>query len=52
MPPSESDPVLRRINEVLASRFHIAHTTIQFEHVSCGVSHNGCSIPVHHHRRL
>ena len=46
LPPSASDAILRRLNETLASRFHIHHTTVQFEHVSCPVSGNGCVIPV------
>jgi cobalt-zinc-cadmium efflux system protein len=47
VPPSASDAILRRLNTVLADRFHIAHTTVQFEHVSCIISENGCVIPVH-----
>jgi cobalt-zinc-cadmium efflux system protein len=47
LPPSESDAILRRINEMLGGRFHIHHTTIQFEHVGCPISGNGCVIPVH-----
>ena len=38
---------------MLAERFHISHTTVQFEHASCGVSANGCVIPVsqgHYHQ--
>src|SRR5205085_11364676 len=55
VPPSASDCILRRLNDVLADRFHIRHTTVQFEHVSCAVSENGCVIPIdvdepgHHH---
>ena len=49
VPPSASDSILRRLNGVLAERFHIRHTTVQFEHVSCAVSENGCSIPVDEH---
>jgi len=56
IPPSESDCVLRRINHVLEEHFRICHTTVQFEHVGCHVSLNGCVIPVdageahaHHH---
>ena len=57
VPPSASDCILRRLNDVVADRFHIRHTTVQFEHVSCAVSENGCVIPVeideqghvHHH---
>ena len=47
VPPSASDAILRRLNALLASRFHIHHTTVQFEHVSCVISENGCVIPVH-----
>jgi cobalt-zinc-cadmium efflux system protein len=49
MPPSASDSILRQLNENLARSFHIHHTTVQFEHVSCAVSEKGCAIPVHHH---
>ena len=35
IPPSASEEILRRINLVLAERFHISHTTIQFEHRQC-----------------
>jgi len=54
IPPSASDIVLRRLNGVLAERFHICHTTVQFEHASCAISETGCAIPVsgheeHHH---
>ncbi|HEV3330934.1 MAG TPA: cation diffusion facilitator family transporter [Bryobacteraceae bacterium] len=46
VPPSSSDAILRGLNGVLAERFHISHTTVQFEHCSCAVSENGCVIPV------
>jgi cobalt-zinc-cadmium efflux system protein len=46
VPPSASDAVLRRLNGMLADRFHISHTTVQFEHVSCAISETGCAIPV------
>jgi cobalt-zinc-cadmium efflux system protein len=58
VPPSASDAILRRLNAVLEQKFHIAHTTVQFEHVSCAISETGCAIPVkmddhehhqHHH---
>lgn len=56
VPPSASDAILRRVNSALADRFHIFHTTVQFEHVGCAISENGCAIPVdihdvegHHH---
>ena len=48
VPPSSSDAVLRRLNGMLDERFHISHTTVQFEHVSCAISENGCAIPVRH----
>ena len=57
IPPSESEAILRRVNERLATAFHIFHTTIQFEHAQCEVAH-GCVVPVtvdehshgeHHH---
>src|SRR5216684_4046157 len=53
IPVSESEAILRRVKEVLAARFHIHHTTIQFENVVCEIAH-GCVIPVspqHHHER-
>jgi cobalt-zinc-cadmium efflux system protein len=56
LPPSSSERTLRLLNDVLAEKFHIFHTTVQFEHMSCAVSENGCVIPVdveeshgHHH---
>lgn len=45
IPPSESETILRRVNELLASAFRITHTTIQFEHAVCDVAH-GCVVPV------
>jgi cobalt-zinc-cadmium efflux system protein len=35
LPPSESGAILGRMNHVLADRFGIRHTTIQFEHLEC-----------------
>jgi cobalt-zinc-cadmium efflux system protein len=52
VPPSASDAILRGLNHILAERFHISHTTVQFEHMSCAISESGCAIPVgglHHH---
>ena len=46
VPLSASDAILRRLNTMLAGRFHIHHTTVQFEHVSCVISESGCVIPV------
>lgn len=48
VPPSCSDAVLRRLNGMLSDRFHIAHTTVQFEHASCAISETGCAIPTRH----
>lgn len=48
MPPSESDSILKRVNEVLC-RFQIHHTTVQFEHMRCALSDSPCSIPAGGH---
>lgn len=53
MPPSESNSILQRINGVLAERFRIHHTTVQFEHTECELSDKACSVltgthPDHH----
>lgn len=45
VPPSASNCILARINEMLAHEYHIGHTTVQFEHVGCAVSESGCVIP-------
>ena len=45
MRASESEAILKLIRDQLGSRFHIHHTTIQFEHAICEVAH-GCVIPV------
>ncbi|MBI1791777.1 MAG: cation transporter [Acidobacteria bacterium] len=45
VPPSSSNAILERVNHVLADRFQIRHTTVQFEHVCCPLSENGCVIP-------
>lgn len=49
MPPSASEGILKRINEILCG-FGIHHTTIQFEHVPCVLSDNGCQISSADHR--
>jgi cobalt-zinc-cadmium efflux system protein len=41
IPPSESEQILRQVNERLRATFKIDHTTIQFEHVVCEVAY-GC----------
>jgi cobalt-zinc-cadmium efflux system protein len=43
IPPSASDAILHRMNHLLADRFAIHHTTIQFEHVECEHSSQICS---------
>jgi cobalt-zinc-cadmium efflux system protein len=45
MATSESDTILREINEKLGQRFGIHHTTIQLEHVVCETAH-ACVIAV------
>jgi cobalt-zinc-cadmium efflux system protein len=43
LPLSSSDAILQRMNAMLEERFHIHHTTVQFEHVNCP----GCAIENH-----
>jgi len=38
IPPSESNEILRRLNDLLDREYHISHTTIQFEHAVCEAS--------------
>lgn len=45
VPPSASNAILERLNCVLVNRFQIHHATVQFEHVGCALSENGCVIP-------
>ena len=45
IPPSESNRILEQIKATLHERFHIDHTTIQFENVDCEVAH-GCVMAV------
>ena len=45
IPPSESNCILLKINAVAKERFHIHHTTIQFECDGCEVTH-GCVVPI------
>ncbi|MDR3774339.1 MAG: cation diffusion facilitator family transporter, partial [Terracidiphilus sp.] len=45
IPPSESNCILVKLNHVLNDHFHIAHTTIQFEHTGCGEL-EGCVVPI------
>jgi cobalt-zinc-cadmium efflux system protein len=48
MPLSESNAIIVQIQTLMAERFHIHHTTIQFEHEICEVAH-GCVLPVSEH---
>ncbi len=47
MPPSESNAILQRINDLLCG-FQINHTTIQFEHAKCALSDNCSMVPQSH----
>ena len=47
MPVSGSASILDSINCALRDRFHITHTTIQFEIIGCETTH-GCSAPPEH----
>jgi cobalt-zinc-cadmium efflux system protein len=42
---SESQIILGQVTELLATRYHIDHTTIQMENVNCAIAH-GCVIPI------
>jgi len=48
LPLSESDRILRDVKACLHDRFHIVHTTIQFEHAGCETEHE-CVMPVSTH---
>ncbi len=43
IPPSASKKILGAMNGILAERFHIHHTTIQFEHIECEHAERICS---------
>jgi cobalt-zinc-cadmium efflux system protein len=45
IPPSESASILDKLNHILKEHFNICHTTIQFEHENCMVTH-GCVVPI------
>src|SRR5580658_3373042 len=45
IPPSESACILLKINALAKEKFHIHHTTVQFEHANCEVIH-GCVVPI------
>lgn len=49
IPPSESESILKEVQDRLREKCHIHHTTIQFEHVVCDVAH-GCVMPVVDHQ--
>ncbi|HET9180500.1 MAG TPA: cation diffusion facilitator family transporter [Candidatus Angelobacter sp.] len=46
---SETSIILKRIKQVLSAKYHIEHTTIQFENTICDVAH-GCLIPIGTHK--
>jgi cobalt-zinc-cadmium efflux system protein len=48
IPPSASEAILRQVQERVREKFHIHHTTVQFEHAICDVAH-GCVLPVQNH---
>jgi cobalt-zinc-cadmium efflux system protein len=50
IPPSASNIILAELRQMLASRHHIHHTTIQFESADCDLAH-GCILPVPHEHR-
>lgn len=50
MPPSESESILREINQVLCDRFAIHHTTIQFEHTRCALAETSCTVARREHQ--
>ena len=47
MPHSESEAILKKLAEVCCG-LGIHHTTIQFEHVPCVMSDNGCKMGADH----
>ena len=57
IPPSESNCILLALQTLARREFHIAHTTIQFEHEGCQAASKGCVVPAeemvadcgHHH---
>lgn len=49
MPPSASESILRQVCHVLAERFGVHHTTVQFEHVRCVLAEESCSTVKHPH---
>ena len=44
IPPSASACILLNLNSLLRERFHISHTTVQFEHIGCEAL-EGCVTP-------
>ena len=44
MPVSDCGAILERLNQALRDRFHIHHTTLQFEVTGCETTH-GCAAP-------
>ncbi len=52
IPPSESDEIMTRIRQALHDEFHITHTTIQFESVSCDIPHGCNTVTTEAHKHL
>jgi cobalt-zinc-cadmium efflux system protein len=48
MPPSESESILKRVNQLLGESFRIHHTTIQFEHTRCALADISCTMTKQH----
>ncbi len=59
-PLSTCDPLLAQLRGLLQARYHIAHTTIQFECVGCGPDDLYCALTpseeaeqaLHHHEQM
>ena len=45
IPPSESASILCKLNHLLKQRFHISHSTLQFENLGCAEL-DGCVVPM------
>jgi len=49
IPPSASSAILEQLQCCLRDNFHIRHTTIQFEHVDCGILEDCLQAPAGEH---
>jgi cobalt-zinc-cadmium efflux system protein len=52
IPPSASEAILRQVQVRLREKFHIYHTTIQFEHVVCDTEHGCVVVPTSSHQEI